>query len=443
MRDVLLAIIIFGSVPFILRRPWIGVMMWVWVSLMSPHRLTYGFAFDMPFALVIAAAVFLGLLISPDKGKFPVNGITICLVFMTIWMTLSTIFAIYPAEAWVQWEKVAKIQIMNLVCLYILNSEKHLRLLVYVTALSIGFYGVKGGLFTIQGGGGERVWGPEGSFINDNNALALAIVMVMPLLYYLGTQSKKIYMKWGFFAAVGLCAFSALGSHSRGGLLAMGSMGVFLWLKSKQKVSVGIGMAIVAPLAISLMPEKWFERMNTITEYEEDGSAMGRINAWLMALNLIKDRPLVGGGFELYSFETFARWAPNPEAMHSSHSIYFQMLGEHGIPGFLLFILIWMFTWKLAKGVIKDCGKDPELRWIRDLCAMVQVGLVGFAVGGAFQNLAYFDLEYYMATMVILSRSCVDRVLAKRAASTHQPGKSGKAGQLRAPADSRIRTAAP
>lgn len=219
----------------------------------------------------------------------------------------------------------------------------------------------------------------------------------------------------------------------------MVAMGTFLWFKSKQKLALGLGILALSPFAISFMPDKWFERMDTITDYRDDGSAMGRINAWLMALNLIKDRPLVGGGFELYSFETFARWAPDPLAMHSSHSIYFQMLGEHGIPGFVMFLVIWILTWRMAKSVIKDCGEDPELRWIRDLCAMVQVGLIGFAVGGAFQNLAYFDLEYYMAAMVIIARACVDRVLAKRGTPSRNLVRGGRARQV--PPERRVRTA--
>ena len=61
---------------------------------------------------------------------------------------------------------------------------------------------------------------------------------------------------------------------------------------------------------------------------------MGRINSWHMAFNVANDRPLVGGGFELYTPKTFARYAPNPEAIHSAHSVYFQILGEHGYVGF-------------------------------------------------------------------------------------------------------------
>lgn len=39
---------------------------------------------------------------------------------------------------------------------------------------------------------------------------------------------------------------------------------------------------------------------------------------------------------------------------------------------------------------------------------MVQVSLLGYAVGGAFLSLAYFDLPYNMMVMVVLARKWVE-----------------------------------
>ena len=64
------------------------------------------------------------------------------------------------------------------------------------------------------------------------------------------------------------------------------------------------------------LPQKYIGRIRTIQTYEQDASAMGRINAWYFALNLAKDRPLVGGGFEAFTPELFERYAPEPEVVH-------------------------------------------------------------------------------------------------------------------------------
>jgi len=412
MRDLAVTLIVFGSIPFIFRRPWIGIMMWVWLSLMNPHRLTWGFAYNMPFAMLIAATTILAIIVAKERYKFPWCGITVTLIVMVVWMSVTTLFAIHPEWAVVQWEKVMKIQIMNLVCLYVLSTRQHIDAMVWVTAGSMAFYGIKGGIFTLTSGGENLVFGPAGTFIEENNTLGLATIMVIPLIYYLVMRVQKRWMKLGLVGAMVLCGFSALGSHSRGGLLAMFAMLAFLWLKSRHKVVSLVALLLLVPPMIGFMPEKWSERMDSISEYQEDASAQGRINSWRMAINLTKDRPVVGGGFDLYSEYTFGKWAPNPTAIHSAHSNYFQMLGEHGYPGLILFVLLLLLTWITASRVIRRTKSYPELRWVGDLCRMIQVSLIGYSAGGAFLNLAYFDLPYFLISLVVLSRFYVDRELA-------------------------------
>ena len=421
MRDLLITAVILGSIPFILRRPWIGMMMWVFVSLVNPHRFTWGFAFSMPFAMLVALATFLGIIFSKEKHSFPWCGVSVTLCLMLLWMTVTTVFAIHPQDAWPTWEKVVKIQIMNLVGLYVLNMHKdRLIAFVWVVALSMVVFGVKGGIFTLLGGGEYRVYGPLGSFIEENNTLALATIMTIPILYYLYRHTDRKIVRWGLIGAMVLCAFSALGSHSRGGLLAMAAMVGFLWLKSKSKLPLALAVIVLAPVMLAFMPDHWTERMHSIKSYETDGSALGRLNAWAMALNVTKDHPIVGGGFEMYSPYTFGRWAPDPLDIHSSHSNYFQMLGEHGYPGLLLFLILLFVAWRMGSRVIAKTKNVPDLAWAGDLCRMIQVSIVGYCVGGAFLNLAYFDLPYFLISMIVLAHFYVQRELAARAAEANR-----------------------
>ncbi len=80
--------------------------------------------------------------------------------------------------------------------------------------------------------------------------------------------------------------------------------------------------------------------MWTIRDYQEDSSSMGRINAWHFAANLAADRPVVGGGFQVFTPELFQKYAPNPTDFHDAHSIYFESLAEQGYVGLALFVLI-------------------------------------------------------------------------------------------------------
>src|SRR6266700_6234048 len=137
MRDIVLTAFIFGTLPFILWRPHIGVLVWTWIGFMNPHRLTWGFAYDMQFALIVALVTLISLLISREPKRIPWTRETILVVILVAWMTFTTFFAFYPDLAWAHLEKVAKIELMVLVTAMVMQSERRINLLVWVMALSL------------------------------------------------------------------------------------------------------------------------------------------------------------------------------------------------------------------------------------------------------------------------------------------------------------------
>jgi len=435
MRDIVLTVFLVGSLPFVLWRPTIGVFLWLWVSVMNPHRLTWE-SQDVRFAYFIAIATLVGLLLSKEPKRLPVTPVTVVLLLMVLWLTLSTYFALDTALSLEMWKQVTKIQFMVFIALYLLHSRQHVQLLVWVLAGSVAFYGIKGGIFTIEYGGEFRVYGPRGSFIEENNALALATIMTIPLLYYLFLQATRFWVRWGLLAAMVLCGFSALGSHSRGGFLAIIAMIAVLWWKSRSRFVTGIALALLVPVAIGFMPEKWLDRMETIENYEQDASAMSRINAWTTALNVAEDRPLVGAGFNGHYANEYVRYAVDLADIRPAHSIYFQMLGEHGYVGLALFLLLWILVWRDASWIVRQSGSQKELQWASDLARMIQVSLVGYFVGGAFLGLAYYDVPYNLLVALVLTRNLVAEAIENADQSVESPSgpqmRAGGAGAQQA-----------
>lgn len=411
MRDILMVLLFVGALPLAMRHTWAAVMLWTWVSIMNPHRLTYGFAYDLPFAAAAAFAAFVSILFSRSKLHFPRDPSVVFLLLFIGWTCVSTVFAYYPGDSLVQLEKVAKIQLMTLVALAAIRERKHIELFVWINALSIGFYGIKGGLFTVMTGGGERVWGPPGGFIEGNNELGLAMVMVIPLLNYLRLVSQSRIVRLGLVGAMLLTAAAVLGTHSRGAFLAIASMGLFLWLRSHKKLLSGVTLVVLGTALLTFMPGNWEERMRSIQTYQEDGSAMGRINAWETAVNIANSRP-TGAGYSMYTQEVFNVYAPrpaedraaDPTIARAAHSIYFQVLGEHGWVGLALFLAIGALSFRSAGRMRREALARPESLWLHHLAGMIQVSMVGFAVGGAFLSLAYFDLPYNVMVMVVACR---------------------------------------
>jgi len=392
MRDIFVLLVVLGSLPLILYRPYIGILVWSWLAYMNPHRLSWGFAYDFPFAQIVAMVIMVALVFSKEPKKIPWTRETIVLVVFIFWMLVTTLNANYGDLAWAQFIKVIKIQVATFLTLIIMNDKNRLVLLAWAIALSLGFFGVKGGIFTALTGGSQHVLGPYGTFIGGNNELGLALIMTVPLMRFLQLTHEQKWIKMGMTGAMALTFIAILGTQSRGALLGVAAMGFMLAMKSRRRVMLLTMMILLIPVALMIMPDSWYERMGTIQTYEEDASAQGRLIVWKKAINIALDSPITGGGFE-----TFA-------GGRDVHSIYFEVLAEHGFVGLFIFILLAVFAWRSCSQIIKRTKDSIDKKWMGDLASMLQVSLLGYAISGAFLGLAYFDLYYHLIAMIILLR---------------------------------------
>lgn len=407
MRDLIILAIVIAGATIAIWRPWIGVLLWTWLSIMNPHRYTWGIAYDAPVAAIAAVSVLIGFLFTKYRqSPFQGTPVVIFLLFF-LWMTLSWLMGYDTTGDYPQWDKVMKIYLMTFVALMLLNHKQKIIAFAWVTVMSLAILGAKGGLFTVLTAGAHRVWGPAGSFIADNNHFALALIMTIPLLHFLQLQLRAGWARHAMTGMMLLCAAAAIGSHSRGALLAIAAMTAVLWWRSEKKLLLGVAILFMLLVFLPFMPEHWWDRMSSIQNYEEDGSAMGRINAWIVAWEVAKNN-FFGGGMSYQHALYFSLYGVYETVVRAAHSIYFQILGNHGFIGLLLYLLLWITTYRTAAWLRKHGKTIPQAKWASDLGAMAQVSLVGFAVGGAFLSMPYFDLPYNIMVMVVLARKWVE-----------------------------------
>jgi probable O-glycosylation ligase (exosortase A-associated) len=154
-----------------------------------------------------------------------------------------------------------------------------------------------------------------------------------------------------------------------------------------------------------VMPQEYFERMETIQTWQEDESASERVRAWGNAIDLANER-FIGGGMRALVY--YGR-----EGGRDSHSIYFGMLGEHGWVGLGMFLLLLFFTWRSGSWITSHTRQREDLLWAQDLAAMVQVSLVAYMSSGAFLGLQYFDLYYHLVAIIVVTRVFLQRLFAE------------------------------
>jgi probable O-glycosylation ligase (exosortase A-associated) len=408
VRAIVLTLVYLVLVWWTFGRPWMGIVVWSWFSYMNPHRFAWGFAYVFPWVAVTAVLTFFVWITSSEKKRFPWTLETMLEIALCVWITITSILALGdPQVVWAYWERAIKVQAMIFMTLCIMQSRFRLNALIWTIAISIGFFGVKGGIWTLLTGGHYRVQGPERTFIEGNNELGLAMVMVLPLMHYLQLQAKSKWLRRGLVAAQLLTAVAVLATYSRGGLIALSVVGFLLWLKSRRKLLFATVMILFAVPMFKFMPAEWKDRMHTIGDVDEedmDASAVGRLNAWRFSLALVMDRPLEGGGFRVFVSPAFAVYAPDPRNRHDAHSIYFEALGEHGLIGLLLFLSLGLSTWFTARRIVRRVKRIPDLAWMGDMVNMTLVGLAGYATGGAFAGLTFFDLPYHLMSIVVICK---------------------------------------
>lgn len=414
MRDLIIVILVFGSLPFILSRTYIGVLVYSVLGYLNPHRFTWGFAYNFPFSMIVGAVTVFSLIISKEPKRIPWSPATILWLIWVLWLCITTAAAIDSSHSAWEWERTMKIQLMIFITLLTVTDQKRINALVWVIAFSIGFYGIKGGIFTLATGGNYLVWGPTDTHIAGNNEIAFALVMIFPLMRYLYVVTNNKKLRIFILACMILIAVSVIGSYSRGAFLSILAMSGLLVLRSKKKLLIGTSVVIMSALLLAFIPEKWTERMETIENYEQDASAMGRINAWKFAINIANDHPVFGAGFDTFTPKLFLSYAPNPTDYHDAHSIYFEVLAEHGYVGLTIFLLLGILTLRIGGKIIRATKNTPELHWAYNLASMVQVSIIGYAVGGAFLGLAYFDLYYHFIAILVILNAIVTNKLENK-----------------------------
>jgi probable O-glycosylation ligase (exosortase A-associated) len=426
MRDLVFVLALLAMFIYVFGRPHIGVLLWAWTALLIPNSFFYGFATSIPFNLTVALLTLTAWVFSKEPVKIPGNRTVVLLVIFAAIGSLSTYMTIgNPAVAFVEWDKFIKILFFAVVIVGLVNSRVRFESLVYAIVFSLGFLGSLEGLKFLASGGGHSIQGPAGSIIGDNNHFATAIVCTIPLVFFLYQQTTHRILRMGLLGIGLLLFFTVVGTFSRGGLIGLTAMSVWAFFHTKQKARY---LFVAIPLIFALLsfaPERWFERMDTISTASADSSFMGRVIAWKISTLIAMDNPFIGGGF--HAVQTGPVWqhyaydfgklafiptdSPGPIA-RAAHSVYFQLLGDVGFLGLGVFLSIGAVAFRNTMVVIRKTRTRPELLWAYRLAQSTQYSLVGFFIAGAALSLAYFELMFIIFAYLAALRIHVDQHLA-------------------------------
>src|SRR5262249_34215916 len=178
-------------------------------------------------------------------------------------------------------------------------------------------------------------------------------------------------------------------------------------------------LLIAAVIAVPMIPQRWWARQGTILTYEEDSSAMSRIENWKFCWRVAVDNPLVGAGFQFQTRDMFAKYAPEflerVGKVCNTHNVFLGILTKHGFPALVLFITMIGFALLSCRKMRRSVRHREDLKWIVLYCDLVQVSMLAFLVNGMFVNMEYFELPYHLVALTASMKVIHRRLLAEDA----------------------------
>jgi len=395
MREILLVIILVPLLVLALFRPLIGIYTYIWYALLRPDILAYT-AWGSPYSSMIAAVTLFGLIRQLGALRFVFNNpIAFGLVALQLPMALSHWFAEVPWQSLFRVSPLDLFEKMILMCLVIpvlVVTARQLWWLLLIMGGSLGILGVKFGLFGLVAGGAVFRQG-YGGLLSDNNDIALAFAMTIPLVWCMRRDIESKAWKLALLFTTAMLFSGIIMTHSRGGSLTLLGILLLIVMRSKQKLALVVSLAILIGPAIYLVRDSYVARISTLQDPTQEQSAMSRVDLAKAAIQTWRDYPFLGMGFGGRASRHVLN--PSKDATGSVvHNTYLQMLADSGIFAGLIYVgllwgtILWLeFSRRKTRRLLPHLANIPEA---------IQLSLIAFAIGATFLSRIQFDFTYML-----------------------------------------------
>ena len=435
MRDLVFVAFLAAFFAAGFRRPFIFVLAYVYIDVVAPQRLTYFLLNSIPISLIAVVLSVGGWLVADDKTGTRVAPRQGLIVVLMIYCYCTTLTADFPVEALDKWGWVWKCLAFAAFLPFTLRTKLRIEALLLVMVASAASIIIVGGIKTIASGGGG--YGSLNLMVSNNSGLyegstiSTVAVAIIPLILWFTRHGTIFPPDWkvkGFcYALVFSCLLIPVGTSTRTGLLCIGLVAVLMLRDAKRKVLYLCLLATAGMIAVPFLPSSFTNRMSTIKTYKGDESASTRLAVWGWTWDYAKEHPM-GGGFEMYrqnkiryDTERVEGTAANStvdrhltvDQARAFHSAYFEMLGEQGFPGLILWLsisLIGIFRMEVLRHRYRKAAAD--MAWVTPLAGALQSAHIVYLLGAAFIGIAFQPFVY----MLIGAQIGLDTYLSRKRA---------------------------
>ena len=413
MLDLALAGFLAGFLALGLRRPFLWVLAYLYVDIVAPQKISYFLLASLPVSLIVFVAAFGGWLVADDKTRSRLTLRQVPMLLLLIYCGLTTLSADFPIPAAEKWSWVWKALIFALFLPLTLRTRLRIEATALVMTLSAASIIITGAIKTLATGGGG--YGTLKFFVDDNvglyesSIISCVAIAIIPLIVWLRNHGTIFPTDWRvkLFAAalIFACLLIPVGTQARTGLICIGVLALLSLRTVKRRFLYISLIAALSLMAIPFLPKSFTDRMSTIENHQADKSASSRVAIWKWTWEYAQSNPL-GGGFDSYRGNRIrynkiaTETAGNNSDVEATviedkgrafHSSYFEMLGEQGWPGLLLWLWlqamgIWQME-RLRRRWSKRTGADEQ--WQAPLASALQQAQLIYLIGSVFVGIAY------------------------------------------------------
>ncbi len=422
MRDLFFVGFLLSLFGIGFRRPFVLVLAYVYIDIVSPQRLTYMLLNRVPVSLIAVILAFSSWALFDDKRDLRIAPRQVLMFILLVYCGVTTTQADFPIEAAAKWDWVWKALAFAIFLPLTLRTRLRIESLLLFMIVSAASIIIVGGIKTAVSGGGYGALNlmlDSNSGLYEGSIISTVAIAIIPLIVWMGRYGTIYPPDWRvrlFTAAlIFACLLIPVGTQARTGLVCIGVLGITFLRQTKRRF-VYLGMvATAAVVAVPMLPASFTARMNTIKGYQADQSASTRLAVWQWTIDYVGDHPF-GGGFDAFRgnhirVETSKTVGDGGQAEVTSavqddqarayHSSYFEMLGEQGYPGLALWLLIHL-TGLIRMEVLRArYRKSEEFAWISSLAVALQQAHLIYLIGSLFVGIAFQPFVYMLVGLQI------------------------------------------
>jgi probable O-glycosylation ligase (exosortase A-associated) len=421
MRDLAFIAFLVALIGMGFRRPFLLVLGYVYVDLVSPQRLTYMLLNTVPVSLIMVVLAVAGWALFDDKRDTRAAPRQVLMAMLLIYCGFTTMQADFPIEAAMKWDWVWKALAFAIFLPLTLRTRLRIEALSLFMVLCAASIIIVGGIKTLVSGGG---YGELNLMVSNNSGLyegsiiSTVAIAIIPLILWLVKFGTAYPADWRVkifaWALIFACLLIPVGTQARTGLICIAVLGVLMLRSTKRRFLYVTGVAIATMIAVPLLPDSFTQRMDTIKGYKADSSAGTRLAVWAWTWDYVKDHPF-GGGFDAYRGNrirvvTVGNDKPGASSdtptveydqSRAYHSAYFEMLGEQGWPGLILWVLIH-FGGLIRMEIVRARARQREgQEWIAGMANALQQAHLIYLVGSLFVGIAFQPFVYMLVGLQI------------------------------------------